>query len=139
MITNIILSVIIIVGVLYYLFPIIQVVGDSMYPTYCDAEFLIGTRIFYKSKLKKGDVIVYHSPEGRIVIKRIEKILTDKVMLNKTPFNEVGTYFYCVGDNSGCSYDSRNYGYISSKDIVCKIKDQRRNLNDVCNQEGRNA
>lgn len=131
MILKVIIYVCLAVGVLYYLFPIIQVVGDSMSPTYNDSEFLICTRVFYKSKLKVGDVIVYHSPEGRIVIKRIEKILRDKVIFNKTLFNESDTYYFCVGDNLEHSHDSRVYGYISSKSIVCKVIDQRRNPN-VC-------
>ena len=125
--------------VLYYLFPLVQVVGNSMHPTYKDTEIIMGTRLYFKSRLKKGDVIVYHSPDGRIVIKRIFKVMKDKVVLNKTLFNRVETYYYCVGDNSEYSHDSRNYGYIDSKKLVCKVINQRRNMNDVCNQEGRNT
>lgn len=103
-----------------YLFPIIQVVGESMYPTYLDGEILVGTRLYRKSKLKKGDVIVYYSPteEKKAVIKRIDSV---SVGISR---NELD--FYCLGDNADRSYDSRDYGYISSKRIVCKIIDQRR-------------
>ena len=90
-----------------------------MYPTYHNAEILVGIRVYRKRKLKKGDVIVYRSPkENRIVIKRIDKIMNDKGNL----------YFYCLGDNADYSYDSRFYGYFSSKNIVCKVIDQRRNI-----------
>ena len=137
---SIILIIGVIISVLYYLFPLIQVVGDSMHPTYSNNEIIVGIRFYRKSNLKKGDVIVYHSPDGRIVIKRIDNIMKDKMVLNKSLFNQVGTYYYCIGDNLDHSYDSRNYGYISSKEIVCKILNQRRNNNNVfCNQEGRNT
>ena len=126
--------VLIIVGVLlillcYYLFPIIQVCGCSMYPTYRDGEIIFGTRL-YRDELKVGDVILYKSPtdEKRIVVKRIHSILDDGRDL----------YFYCLGDNADCSYDSRHYGYVSSKRIVCKVINQRGNVrderdNNLCN------
>ena len=118
MIIAIILSVIAILGLLYYLFPPIQVVGDSMFPTYYDQEVIFGRRIYSKSKLKKGDVVVYRSPEDnkRIVIKRIEYI-------NRTLSGEL--VLYCLGDNSECSHDSRYYGYFSHKNLVCKVINHR--------------
>lgn len=113
----------VILFVLYHLFPLIQVCGDSMYPTYLDSEIIFGTKLYRKSKLKKGDVILYKSPnENRTVIKRIDEIKIERGI----------TYFYCLGDNSEHSYDSRNYGFISSKSLVCKVINQRRNGN-VCN------
>ena len=108
--------------VLHYLFPLIQVCGDSMYPTYLDSEIIIGTRLYRKSKLKKGDVIVYHTPtDNKVVIKRID--LIERVRRE--------SLFFCLGDNADHSYDSRNYGFISSKNLVCKVVNQRRNKN-VC-------
>lgn len=113
----ILISVVIVLGILYYLFPVIQVVGDSMYPTYKDGEVIFGTRLYRKSKLKKRDVIIYTSPkEGKIVIKRIDDIREKDNRL----------YFYCLGDNKDHSYDSRYYGFISSKRLKCKVLNQRR-------------
>lgn len=124
MIVQIILCIVIVGAILYYSFPLIQVIGDSMYPTYLDGEIIIGTRIYKKSNLKKGDVIIYHSPtDGKIVIKRIDTI--------RDYYGEL--QFFCLGDNSDFSYDSRDYGFVSSSNLVCKVIDQRRNLNDVCN------
>lgn len=107
---------------LYHLFPLIQVVGDSMFPTYHNSEIILGTKLYIRSQLKEGDVIVYKSPvDGKIVIKRISIVQNMKGVI----------YFYCLGDNSECSYDSRNYGYVSSYNLVCKVINQRRNKN-VC-------
>lgn len=101
---------------LYILFPFIEVIGRSMHPTYRDGEILIGSRIYRKSKLKKGDVIVYKSPDGnKIVIKRIDSIEKTKK----------GLQLFCLGDNADESYDSRYYGFVSSKRIVCKVMNQR--------------
>ena len=103
---------------LYHIFPLIQVVGDSMYPTYKDSEIIFGTRIY--RKIKVGDVIVYKSPnENRTVIKRVAEI--------KKFHGDL--FYYCLGDNLDNSYDSRYYGSISSKSIVCKVINQRRNEN----------
>ena len=120
--------VLLIVGIIlfsvYHLFPIIQVVGDSMFPTYHNSEIILGTKLYLKSHLKSGDVIVYKSPvDEKIVIKRIFSIKEEKGGY---------LYFYCLGDNSECSYDSREYGFVSSKNLVCKVINQRRNKN-VCN------
>lgn len=121
-----VVSVLILFGVLYYLFPFIQVTGDSMSPTYHDGEIIIGTRLYKKDNLEVGDVVLYKSPteKGRIVIKRIDHFM-----------NEHGNlYLYFLGDNADCSYDSRYYGFVSSKNLVCKVINQRRKVNyDSCN------
>ena len=115
----IILCILLALIVFNYLFPLIQVCGDSMYPTYFDGEIIFGTKLYRKSKLKKGDVIIYKSPnENRTVIKRIDHIITDI---------RGDLRFYCLGDNSEHSYDSRSYGYVSSIRLVCKVINQRRN------------
>ena len=114
------LLIVVVLFVLYYLFPLIQVCGNSMYPTYRDGEVLIGTKLYKKHNIKKGDVILYRSPSdnNRTVIKRVDHFIIDNNNL----------YFYCLGDNSDNSYDSRMYGFISSKSLVCKVINQRRNL-----------
>lgn len=103
------------VGVIYYLFPVITVCGDSMFPTYCDGEIVFGTRIFCRSKLKRGDVVLYHAPNDkkRIVIKRIEEV------------REGAGVMYCLGDNLDASHDSRFYGYVALSKVVCKPIKQR--------------
>lgn len=113
---KIFLCIVVIGFILFRSFPLIQVVGSSMYPTYKDGEIIVGTRLYRKSKLKVGDVIVYSSPtDNKKVIKRISSILRDGSMS-----------LYCLGDNAEESYDSRYYGYFSSKLVICKVVNQRR-------------
>ena len=126
MILKVIIALVIVGVILYHVFPLIQVTGDSMYPTYLDGEIIVGTKLYRKSKLKEGDVVLYHSPtDEKIVIKRIDHFLIDGKK----------RYIYCLGDNLDHSYDSRVYGFISSKNLVCKVINQRRNISYVCNQE----
>lgn len=113
-------------AVLYHLFPIVTVCGDSMYPTFKDGEIILATRLFRKSKLKKGDVVIYHAPNDgrRVVIKRIDEINTHSGVM------------YCLGDNSEVSYDSRVYGYVSLSKLVCKpIKQRVKAESEVANNE----
>lgn len=114
----IVVLIIIVLVVLHYVFPLIQVIGDSMYPTYKNSEVIIGNRLFRKSKLKVGQVIIYKCPtDGLTVIKRIAEI---RVYEGKQ-------FFYCLGDNPDNSNDSRNYGYVSSDNLICKVVNQREN------------
>lgn len=125
-----VIGIVALAGILHHLFPVIQVVGDSMFPTYRDGEIIFGSKFYFKSKLKKGDVILYYpNNDSKVVIKRIDDIKTINGVL----------HFYCLGDNADYSYDSRAYGFISSKRLVCKVINQRRNYNDVCNQERWNS
>jgi signal peptidase I len=58
------------------------------------------------SKIKKGDIVVFKN-EGKILIKRVAKI--------------EGSKFTVLGDNRNDSYDSRNFGSVSKKDIIGKV------------------
>lgn len=99
---------------LFFMFPIVQVIGNSMYPTYKDNEFLISTRFFTAKGIVKGDVLCFRK-EGKVVIKRVADIHWEG--------KECTIYF--LGDNSENSYDSRYYGWVSSKTIICKPLVQR--------------
>lgn len=60
------------------------------------------------SKPKVGDVIIFkHPTPPHIYCKRISHIKEKKL--------------YVLGDNSHQSVDSRNFGYISDKDVIGKV------------------
>ena len=96
---------------LYILFPVVRVCGNSMYPTLKDGEIYIGRRVFRKTKCKANEIYVfkppYESDEERFVIKRLISI-------------KDGKYFF-TGDNANESYDSRSYDYVNSSNIVAHI------------------
>lgn len=108
-------------SIFLYLFPVVQIVGYSMFPTLLDKEVFLGRRVFRKSKCKVGEIYVYKPPydsdEERFVIKRLSKIEKDQSGRTK---------YYFLGDNSSDSYDSRYYGYVDSSRVVARIVAKKR-------------
>ena len=114
---KVIIGLIALVLTLYYIlthtsliFMFLTVSGRSMFPTLTEGDKLTSVRT-YLCKLNVGDIVVAKpyddGCENRLVIKRIAK--------------KDGDYFYLLGDNPNESYDSRNYGWVSKKEIVAKV------------------
>ena len=82
--------------------------GRSMLPTLVEGDKLWSVRS-YLCRVRVGDVVVAkpYSCNDRLVIKRVHRIDNG--------------YYYLLGDNAGESYDSRNYGWVSKKEIVAKV------------------
>lgn len=114
--------ILIVCGVIYYMFPLVNVCGSSMFPTYVNDEIILSTRLFRKRKIKVGDVIVFKHPyvKGRLLIKRVADLFysRDGELLS----------IYFLGDNSSDSYDSRNFGYVLTKDLVSKVLFSRKKV-----------
>lgn len=91
----------------FYKHPLIKVVGDSMYPTFKNGEYLHARRIKSNEDLVRNHVYVFTSPTGEIVIKRLKFI------------TQHGLYF--IGDNTSCSYDSRSYGYVPRETVIAEV------------------
>lgn len=90
------------------IFMFLTVSGRSMFPTLTEGEKLTSVRS-YLCKLNVGDIVVAkpYERDNRLVIKRIANI--------------EGDYYFLLGDNPDESYDSRNYGWVSKKEIVAKV------------------
>ena len=101
-----IIALIVIFAVISYIFPLIQVCGQSMLYTFNDGDILLGCRLF---KLKENAVYVFHPPAGeKYVIKRLTQISST-----------TGKLFF-EGDNPEQSFDSRMYGYVSRDSVVAR-------------------
>lgn len=103
----VILAIILVIAVLFYVFPIIEVCGDSMNPTFNSGDLIVGCRIFKNPTLNQ--VFIFRPPVGeKYVIKRLAHI------------SEYTGKFFFEGDNKDYSYDSRKYGYISKDKLVAR-------------------
>lgn len=100
---------------IHHMFPLVNVCGCSMFPTYVDGEIILSTRIFRKDKIKPGDIMVFKQPynKERLLIKRVSEVFKDSK-------GEVQSIFF-LGDNTPDSYDSRNFGYVLVEDLVSKV------------------
>ena len=98
---------------LYYLFPVVLVCGESMYPTYQNHTILLTTRLF--SKYEPGQVYVYDRVDDDGVTKSVVKRLHDVTVQDNQ------AYLYFLGDNPEGSYDSRHYGYVHHSLVTLKV------------------
>ena len=98
---------------LYYLFPVVLVCGESMYPTYQSHTILLTTRLF--SKYVPGQVYVYDRVDDDGVTKSVIKRLHDVTVQDNQ------AYLYFLGDNPEGSYDSRHYGYVHHSNVALKV------------------
>lgn len=99
-----------------WFFPTVNVVGDSMHPTFTEGERVRGRRLLFKGKCKLNKVYIVHlkdvDGEPYYVIKRLKHI------------SSKGYWF--LGDNSKVSYDSRNYGYVDPKKVIAVVMTKRK-------------
>lgn len=148
---KIIITVAIIFFVMFYVFSITQVVGDSMNPTLQHGEVLILDKFKYRfADIKRGDIVSLQHGDSKFYIKRIigipgdnVKIVNSKLYINGSIYEEdylsegltyedfyLSTFGYqkipenmylVLGDNRENSEDSRKFGLVEKKDIVGRI------------------
>ena len=113
----IVIAVLLLVAVLYFMFPFVEVVGLSMFPTYNDKDILLSRRVLFKKlhKYKPGEVYVFKAPyeddDARFIIKRVSFLYSANRSVK----------LYMLGDNSSNSYDSRYYGAVDCNFVVSKV------------------
>lgn len=117
-----ILAVVVTVFLLIFLFPIVKVEGDSMFPTFREGRILWCRRLFFfnKDKCKKGKIYVIHLKDEEdgspyFIVKRLKHIYPYKGKYAKH------TLYDFRGDNIEVSYDSRQHGWFDSSEVVAKV------------------
>ena len=131
-----------------FLFYNVKVPSGSMYPTIKIGDKITVTRVYDKSKLKRGDIIVFYSYELKdTLIKRLIGLPGDEVNIkdngqvfingNKIEepyvvykenlgkqFNVPKDKYLFLGDNRANSFDARRWEnpYIDGKDIKGKAQ-----------------
>ena len=112
--------IVVVIVILHYFFPLVEVCGCSMLPTYLNGEVILSRRIYKVDNIKPGDIMVFKQPydKERLLIKRVSEVFRDKD-------GKVQSIFF-LGDNAPDSYDSRNFGYVLVEDLVSKVIKPRR-------------
>jgi signal peptidase I len=144
----IVLAIILAILINRFLFYKIKVPTPSMYPTIKIGDRIIVTRVYDKTKLKRGDIVVFYSYELKdTLIKRLIGLPGDEVDIkdngevfingskSEEPYvvynEELGKQFKVpqnkylfFGDNRASSWDARKWEqpYIDSKDIKGKAQ-----------------
>lgn len=84
-----------------------KILGHSMEPTIGNGKVILISNIPYLFSEPKAKEVVAFNYQGKILIKRIVKISSDKYSVQ--------------GDNLKDSLDSRSFGFISKNDILGKV------------------
>jgi len=151
-------SAIIIVLWIHFIFPMVIVSGVSMMPTYTSGDFLFSTRNFTIDSLQRDDVIVFQHQGKKKLIKRViglpgetVSVKTTGIYINgikyegafpdpaipsgkETEFTLLPDEFYVLGDNRGASLDSRSFGPIRFDNITAKVTRPFRLFNNLKNK-----
>jgi signal peptidase I len=141
-----ILALLVVIPTRVYVFEPFTVAGASMSPTYNNGDYLLVNK--FDKSFQRGDVVVFRFPKdaGQFFIKRIiglpsEKvdIQNGKVLVNGQVLSEnyysgetlpdssitLGQdQYFVLGDNRNQSFDSRNFGPITTSSIQGKIFDK---------------
>jgi signal peptidase I len=104
-----------------FLFDFVIAEGRSMLPAIQPGKVLVINKLSYGIRLpgsgayllrwslpRPGDIVVFYSPLGEIVVKRCGE-------------GSGGDSFYALGDNSFQSYDSRAYGPVAADNVIGKV------------------
>ena len=78
-----------VISIVLYIFVMTphEVIGNSMYPTYKNGEYLMANKISYRiSDPQRGDVIIFEYQENQDFIKRIIALPGDTIMLKDGEF-----------------------------------------------------
>lgn len=115
-----ILSLIIALIILKFIFIIGYVPSESMEPTLKQGSFILGNRLY--GELKTGDIIIFKH-ENKLLVKRIAAIPNEHIHIEGVEYTVPNDCYFVLGDNCDNSYDSRYWDnpYINAKDIDAKV------------------
>lgn len=146
-IVPIVVAVILVILINRFLIFKVKIPSESMVPTLNVGDRLFVTRVYNPEKLKRGDIVVFHSDEkDEDMIKRLIGLPGDKVIINngivtvngetleEDYLGTIDTYngefevpegkYFFLGDNRYWSLDSRYWEnpYIDGSDIKGKAQ-----------------
>lgn len=88
---------------------ILKISGDSLNPCYKNGDFVISCKTpIFLDKIYPGDIVVFNHHEFGIMIKKVMHL------------NKKGTEIFVMGTTDN-SIDSRQFGFISPREIIGKV------------------
>jgi len=125
----------------------VGVEGSSMVPTVQDGDVVLVARTATRTEaLRRGDLVVFHDPDGGLSVKRVlglpgERVamLDARLTIDEQPLDEPyvdlsridGTYLgqvvvpddsvFVLGDNRSRSTDSREYGPVRESALLGRV------------------
>jgi nickel-type superoxide dismutase maturation protease len=88
---------------------LLRVTGNSLFPVYREGDFVLVSKIpFLFNIVRQGDVVAFRHPSYGALIKRVERISTDRQR-----YFVVGTHIL--------STDSRQFGEIERQAMLGKV------------------
>jgi signal peptidase I len=85
-----------------------KISGHSMEPFLKNGDtVLVSDFLYLFINPKINDIVAFKEKNGKVLIKRIKKVKNGK--------------FFLSGDNKNDSFDSKDFGFISNKQIIGKL------------------
>jgi signal peptidase I len=112
------------VGVLPATFIMVTVRGLSMTPTLQHGDRVLVLRTWAARRLRRGDVVIAKPPlpgGERLWIKRVRAVQGDRAVSRDEELVLSEREVFLVGDHEAGSFDSRQYGAVSTDDIIGRV------------------
>lgn len=99
-----------------FVFDIVKVKGNSMYPTLNNNDIVVVNKL---AQIQNNDIVVLKNPIANgFIIKRVIKSSGNYIYYKNKKIILKSNEFFVMGDNRKQSTDSRNFGIINTDMIV---------------------
>lgn len=103
-----------------FVFDIVKVKGNSMYPTLNNNDIVVVNKL---AQIQNNDIVILKNPIAKgYIIKRVIKSSGNYIYYKNKKIILKSNEFFVMGDNRNQSTDSRNFGIVNLDMIVGVIQ-----------------